>query len=158
SSVSDQEIFQVIDRSNGNPLVGIKAKVTYQENYKDKTKTLNLISDVNGNFFVKKAKRRYYNLNIQLRSNTELASYDNFYISSYYNNDNATDDTIYNAFLFTDRSIYRPGQPLYFKGIAIKTKDGKSEVLPNETIEATLYDVNGQEVKKLTLKTNDFGS
>jgi hypothetical protein len=158
TSVSDQEIFQVIDRNNGNPLVGIKAKVTYQENYKDKTKTLNLISDVNGNFFVKKAKRRYYNLNIQLRSNTELASYDNFYISSYYNNDNTSDDTIYNAFLFTDRSIYRPGQPLYFKGIAIKTKDKKSEVLPNETIEATLYDVNGQEVKKLTLKTNDFGS
>ena len=34
-----------------------------------------------------------------------------------------------NIFLFTDRSIYRPGQPVFFKGIAVSRK-----ILMKETV------------------------
>ena len=61
-------------------------------------------------------------------------------------------------FIFTDRSIYRPGQTVYFKGILLKSQGAKSEIVPNEFVEVYLDDVNSQEVNMLRLKTNDFGS
>ncbi|MCP4054010.1 MAG: alpha-2-macroglobulin, partial [Mesoflavibacter sp.] len=44
------------------------------------------------------------------------------------------------------------------KAIAIKTLKEKSEVLQNEAVYAILYNVNNEEVGRLELKTNDFGS
>ncbi len=58
--------------------------------------------------------------------------------------------------LFTDRAIYRPGQSVYFKGIAYSSN--RQTVLANTSYEVRLFDANGQEVAKKTLKTNDFGS
>jgi TonB-dependent SusC/RagA subfamily outer membrane receptor len=62
------------------------------------------------------------------------------------------------AFLFTDRSIYRPGQTVYFKGILTQTRNQKSSVAAGEFIDVVLNDANGQEAAKLKLKTNTFGS
>jgi uncharacterized protein YfaS (alpha-2-macroglobulin family) len=64
------------------------------------------------------------------------------------------------VFLFTDRSIYRPGQLLYFKGILI-TKDFESKkhrTLVNHSTTLYLRDVNGQTVDSLTVQSNSFGS
>jgi uncharacterized protein YfaS (alpha-2-macroglobulin family) len=57
--------------------------------------------------------------------------------------------------LFTDRSIYRPGQTLYFKGIAYE--EGKS-VVPNRTYTLFFRDANNKEIAQQQLKTNAFGS
>lgn len=60
--------------------------------------------------------------------------------------------------LFTDRSIYRPGQNLYFKGIAYDNTFGKFAVLPNTNYTVLLKDANYQEVLKQQVQTNEFGS
>lgn len=60
--------------------------------------------------------------------------------------------------IFTDRSLYRPGQTVFFKAIATSTKDDKSQILVNKSLEFILRDANYQEVSKQTLKTNEFGS
>ncbi len=65
------------------------------------------------------------------------------------------------TFFFTDRAIYRPGQTVYFKGIAIKVdnKNGeKTEILPEYHSNVTFYDVNNQKIDTLSLKTNRFGT
>lgn len=61
--------------------------------------------------------------------------------------------------IFTDRGIYRPGQIIYFKALALST-DGKSSyaILKNTSLDITLFDANYQEVSKISLTTNDFGS
>jgi hypothetical protein len=62
---------------------------------------------------------------------------------------------------FTDRSIYRPGQTVYFKGIMMQTdsRDGENcRILPNASTSVQLLDVNHQEVSRLQLKTNDYGT
>jgi len=61
---------------------------------------------------------------------------------------------------FTDRSLYRPGQTISFKGIVFRTDpaNDKYEVLPNHAVVVQLTDVNGQEVARLDLKSNDYGS
>ena len=60
--------------------------------------------------------------------------------------------------IFIDRSLYRPGQTVFFKAIATSTKEDKSQVLANKSIEFILRDANSQEVSKQALKTNEFGS
>ena len=62
------------------------------------------------------------------------------------------------AFLFTDRSIYRPGQTVYFKGIAVAMKANKSNSIENKKVTVTLKDVNYQDINTLEVITNEFGS
>ncbi|MDH7462274.1 alpha-2-macroglobulin family protein [Chitinophagaceae bacterium 26-R-25] len=64
------------------------------------------------------------------------------------------------VFLFSDRLIYRPGQTIYFKGIAI-TKDfvtRKSKIVPGEKTTIALYNANNEKIDSLELTTNEFGS
>ena len=63
------------------------------------------------------------------------------------------------TYFFTDRSIYRPGQTIYFKGIVIST-DGfkKNEIITGKNVSIRLLDVNWQEVDRLNLTTNEYGS
>ena len=61
--------------------------------------------------------------------------------------------------IFTDRSIYRPGQTLYFKAISAKQIDSKTTGLnSNKKYKVSLYNVNNQLVSDKTLFTNEFGS
>lgn len=62
------------------------------------------------------------------------------------------------VFLFTDRALYRPGQTIYFKGIKVRRKAGKSQVVPNLPVTVTFYDANGQTLEIRALRTNDAGS
>lgn len=149
--------YQIINRVNGAPLSGATVTATYQENYNSSFKTQSLISDSNGYIHIERNEKAIRNLNLTVKYQSETGYFGNYYIYQKWNSD-VSNDTNYNAFLFTDRSIYRPGQTVYFKGIAIQTKNGKSEILANENVYATLHNVNDEEVGELKLKTNAFGS
>lgn len=60
--------------------------------------------------------------------------------------------------LLTDRSVYRPGQTVCFKLIASEGYNGDNRLLADKVYDVALQDVNGREVAKKTLKTNEFGS
>jgi hypothetical protein len=64
------------------------------------------------------------------------------------------------SMLFTDRSLYRPGQSIYFKGIVIEQNDAAVRYNSAAGIKTrvTLYDANHQKVTELQLMTNRFGS
>ena len=42
---------------------------------------------------------------------------DNYYLQRLYNNDDEDDERLAKMSLYLDRSIYRPGQTMYFKGL-----------------------------------------
>ena len=60
--------------------------------------------------------------------------------------------------LLTDRSLYRPGQTVYVKGIAYTQKADTANVLPNKEYTVILTDANNQEVGQKKVRTNEFGS
>ena len=63
-----------------------------------------------------------------------------------------------NIILLTDRSLYRPGQTVYVKGIVYNQKMDSAHVVPNKEYTVSLKDANHQEVGKKILQTNEFGS
>ncbi len=61
---------------------------------------------------------------------------------------------------FTDRSLYRPGQTIRFKGICIYSDHGKDayRTINNRKLMVTFRDVNHKEIERREFRTNDYGS
>lgn len=60
--------------------------------------------------------------------------------------------------LFTDRSIYRPGQVVYFKTLSFKTENGAGILVPNSPISIRFQDGNTNELYSEKLTSNNLGS
>jgi len=154
--------YYVLNRDNGLPLANAEiqlweSKYDYKTSSTTDTKLEKYTSDKNGYFKVKETKN-YRNFLLQVVHNKDELFMDENNYTSYYNSYTNEQET--RTFLFTDRSIYRPGQTLYFKGIVVsKEKDIlKSAVVPNFKTKLLLKDANGQKSAELTVTTNEFGS
>lgn len=152
------KIFQIIDRNNGKPIVNTNVELTFTQNNAIKNLRQTFTTNRFGEIHIEKSKDRFRDVNAKIKFGNDTAYFGNYYVSQHYKREKQ--DVEYKAFLFTDRSIYRPGQTVYFKAIALKTNPNnrKSEVMANEPVYAILYDVNDDEIAKLELKTNEFGS
>lgn len=75
----------------------------------------------------------------------------------WWNNNEGQEDPL-RTFLFTDRAIYRPGQPVMFKGIVTEMHDKSTEVKPNWKTTVEFFDVNGEKTDSLAVVTDAFGS
>ena len=64
------------------------------------------------------------------------------------------------SLVFTDRSIYRPQQRLFWKVLAYRgdSDRGRFEALPSAPISIALYDSNNQKVDERLVTSNSFGS
>lgn len=141
----------VLDAVSGEPIAGASVEIWNVDNNghwkRDSTKK----TDAMG-FFEEKAKDRAVlflarhegaaiaSVQMQLwRSQTEL-------------------DPI-KTYLFTDRSIYRPGQTIRFKGIHVHANTEKNDyrTLTNKNLTIRLRDVNGEEVEAIEVRTNERG-
>ncbi|MFN7875234.1 MAG: alpha-2-macroglobulin family protein [Pirellula sp.] len=62
--------------------------------------------------------------------------------------------------MFTDRSLYRPGQTVHFKGIvlSIDQESNKYSTQANENVVVEFRDINGQVIETKSLRSNAFGS
>ncbi|WP_179005232.1 alpha-2-macroglobulin family protein [Winogradskyella forsetii] len=157
SSENDTYFFQIINRHHGKPMANINAEVSYSNNRNDKRLTKSFTTDRFGKFEFSKDNNYYRNVQIKVNSKDDTAYFGDYYINRTYDQ-NENNDAQYHTFLFTDRSIYRPGQTVYFKGIITQSKDGKSSVADDKEITAELHNVNGEKVSELKFVTNEFGS
>ncbi|MDO9593947.1 MAG: MG2 domain-containing protein [Lutibacter sp.] len=150
--------YQIVDRNTGKPLVGAKVNIkNYDTGKYNNPINENLITDNKGqiNFTT---KTNYRNVVITVNHNKETATFGDYYLNENRRVDQESENITIQSFLFTDRSIYRPGQLVYFKGIVLKSLKNKSEAVANEFVDVTLYNVNREIVKSVELKTNDYGS
>jgi len=65
-----------------------------------------------------------------------------------------------NTVFFTDRSIYRPGQTIHYKGICLRmdTVRDDYQTLPGRKLTVVFRDTNGQEIERCQHQCNDYGS
>lgn len=159
---NNNQEYYVLHRDNGQPLVNTAVQV-WENNYNYQTggyteiKAEKYTTDKNGMFKMKDSKE-HRNFLLQLKQGNDELFMDDDEGYSTYNSYEAAVKPV--TFLFTDRSIYRPGQTVYFKGIVLKNeKDaGKSAVVPNFSSKIILRDANYQKAKELKVTTNEFGS
>jgi len=61
---------------------------------------------------------------------------------------------------FTDRSLYRPGQTVQYKGLCIRVdrEQDRYETIAGRTLKVVFQDVNGQEIERQSHKSNAYGS
>ncbi|MEZ0485721.1 alpha-2-macroglobulin family protein [Fibrella aquatica] len=149
----------VTDRMTGQPLANVQVQLfalteqrqiarltnTYTTNAQGKvTVPLDLFSN----------DRSYF---LRLLHDNDVLDTDIGYNYRYRQNPDAPRETS-RAVVFTDRAIYRPGQTVYWKVLQYTGKDNDFAVVPNKSITVRLNDVNGDEVAKVEVKTNEFGT
>jgi len=151
--------FSVRDRSTGKPLKGVKATLMVEKydystrEYRDR-KRGTYITDENG-FFTVPSSTDYRSFFVKFQYEEDhLNTSTSFYQYRRYNQKKERIKT----WFFTDRSIYRPGQTIYFKGTMIETVGENNKLLVDHTTNVALYDVNYQKVSELKLVTNEYGS
>ena len=154
---NSHHLYQIIDRHNGEPKVDATIELSYSNNRNNNRKSKSFTTDRFGKFEFKKDDDYYRDVQIKVTAKNDTGYFGEFYINRTYDN-SPNNDTHYRNFLFTDRSIYRPGQTVYFKGIATKSRNGKTEVSADEAAKLRLKNVNGEVVSELLLQTNEFGS
>ena len=147
----EQYEIVTLDAQTGHPIPN--AQVTLYDN---KSKVLQqLTTNVNGKAVIT-WKNSYQYLTATKDQDTSMLKQSiyggNF---GYYGDSNQSSNKMT---LLTDRSIYRPGQTVYVKGIAYTQKTDTAHVLVNKEYTVVLKDANNQEVGKKTVTTNDFGS
>ena len=141
SYINNQLEYFILDRTTGKPLNGATVQVwTQRYDYNSRKNILEkkefLTADENGYIKIsdtKKNDERYIRLEIT-HENDKLFLDDYQYSYNYYRDDEEEkyksqkkyDEDKAKIFLFTDRSIYRPGQLVYFKGIGV-TQNYKSK-------------------------------
>lgn len=149
--------FQLIDRNNGKPLESATLQFTYQENYDRKFLTKTFTTNDKGSIRIPLGTKRWTSIGIKVTYKEDTAYFGEYYIGSR-SNSRILSSIDNSAFLFTDRSIYRPGQILYFKGIAVAKENEMSKILSQIPLTVSLRDVNYQEVAELDVTTNEYGS
>lgn len=173
--------YFVLNRSTGQPLMSAKVQILNQQyNYKTRDYTLlkkeKLTTDKNGYFKLpdtKAVNNSDQSIRLEISYKNDhlfLDDYQYVYYNYYDENDSLknkyTDQDKYakenaKVFLFTDRSIYRPGQIVYFKGIGV-TKDlqTKKSILlqTKDSLKIIFSDANNHKVDSIKVLLNDFGS
>ncbi len=170
-----EQEFYVLNRTTGKGVKNVQAQAFYREyNYNSRKYEYKkggiYPSDKDGyvsmKYNGKKRGNEYFNL--ELTNGTDkLHTEESFYVYEPYN---TAPIPYYKTFFFTDRGIYRPSQTIYFKGIVLNFKNQerdknlpgldrlKPEIIKNASFKVYLYDVNGQKVSELDVKTNEYGS
>lgn len=149
-------VYIAADRQNGKPLQGLKLEF-FEQVYSGNQPQLRLqttaVSKPNG--WIEPALPR--NTSVQVRASLGP---DTLWIGHAYNYDSGERyDRNLQVQFFTDRSLYRPGQQIYFKGILFANDSlRKPEIEANRKITVKLRDVNSQEKGTLELRSNEFGS
>lgn len=153
----------VVDRISGQPIEGAKVflkKTPYYSN-KGKGQILEKTSGKDGKLeFVQSEKDMdgYGNsVIIYAEKGNDIympkTSVSLYHGRGYYNNNSSE-----NLQLLTDRSIYRPGQIVYVKGICYTQNGDEGKVLEEKAFTVILKNHNREEVDKKEVKTNAFGS
>jgi len=145
----------VLHARTGEPVAGATVKVWQQTRNKKFSPSRSVTTDANGQFHFASASDGQAVLlvehNGQAVSNEHLL---------YQSRRTAAEKSQSQTVLFTDRAIYRPGQTIHYKGIAIRYHHtaAKYAASADRSVTVVFKDPNGQEIARATHRTNDYGS
>lgn len=158
-STYNSEHFFVQSRSTGAPMNGVKVDC-YKREWDNRNSRYRKVyvksfsSKPNGQVDIDLSNNQHYSLCFsQGKDSTWM---ENFWKSE---RDRPQEYISRQVRFFTDRSIYRPGQTIYFKGLLyVNDKKEGYRILPNTPVTVTFKDVNDQVKGTLQLRSNEYGT
>ena len=155
----DKHRYVVVNATDGQPIAGAKIEL-YDQRYDFKTKKdkrivhARLTTDENGEAYFKNVDGNV----LISTSNDKFTPAKDIYLSRtrYYER---KDDKIKHQ-LFTDRSIYRPGQTVHASAISYIVKKGLDASVPGKSMELkfVLSDANWKQVAEQKVTTDEYGT
>ncbi|CAM4314901.1 alpha-2-macroglobulin family protein [Gillisia hiemivivida] len=146
-----KSIFHAVDRKSGKNLKNVKFDLYGKEKLILTEKT-----DSNGVLTIKNTGSGYRNSSMRFsyKEDTLITNYNR----GYYRRSNTEQPLISKTMIYLDRSIYRPGQTVFFKGVLLEHENDSTRTVPNEYVPVYVDDPNGEEIADFRLKTNKYGS
>ncbi|MCE9568364.1 MAG: hypothetical protein K8U57_40705 [Planctomycetes bacterium] len=144
---------QVTTATTGEPIEGAKVQIWLNQNNGGWATGEAGMTDKNGLYRI--AVPRQGHIAVVTHKDLILAGH-----NSYSGGGRGEPQPYESVVFFTDRSLYRPGQMISFKGIVTRIDQGKDnyETIANRKVTVQFNDVNGKEVAKVDTTSNDYGS
>ncbi len=148
----------VLDAISGKPVADAKVELwVVNDRQRRERFTLPevLHTDQNG-IYRKECDKQFRYMVRAINGDQMLASAQGGYVYDGHQWDSNQQTTVF----FTDRSIYRPGQTIQFKGVVLDQNQSADvyHVIPDRSITVALFDYNNQQIEELKLTSNRFGS
>ena len=146
---------QVTTANAGEPIEGAKVQAWSRQNNGGWTSGGTGLTDKNGLYQIPTPRDRAHLVVVAYKDQI-LASAS----ETYSGNPRSVPQRHEVVVFFTDRSLYRPGQTIQFKGIVTSIDTGKDnyETVPNRPVTVVFNDVNNKEIARLQTRSNDYGS
>ena len=141
----------VVRADDGQPVKGARIQASYD--IKDKIKQFNLTTNKHGEAFITLSSKRP-TFFVSTAEDKALPAQSEWISYSY----SPQEQPQKKVRIFTDRSVYRPGQTVYVNLMAWSVRGTDTKAMPNEQVSLTLRDANGREIEQKQLATDDFGT
>ena len=155
--------YFVLNRDSGHPLKSVNVKSFIQRYEKGKSTYLpfkTYLTDLHGYFHLTSANEFSNQVKLEFNIGKDYLSNTQYLYYRREGDNDSRDKQKFRDYIFTDRSIYRPGQTVYLKGLLI-TQDLKTlryKAASQRQTKIFLQDVNDQKIDSIILKSNEFGS
>ena len=151
-TLNGQDLF-LMNRETSEPIANASIQLTRWDRGKIQNR-INRKTDKEGRVTIQ-APERYYRYDLEVTTDGDSAYFQDY---TYSENRKYQPTWRDRGYLFTDRAIYRPGQTVYFKAILTTTNGQESKLKDGRSVNVSLKDANYEEVEKLNLRSNEFGS
>lgn len=151
--VDDKILAYVTDKRTGESMPGftayayINSESIEAEEYRNGIAEFNL-ADMNTNNYYS-----YTPIVASLGDKIAITQSYFYYYYYYYNNQDPSNKD----YVFTDRSVYRPEQTVYFKGF-FRKRDGFKYIIPQDSVVYTILDESYQEISSHKVALEEDGS
>lgn len=143
-----------LDRMTGHPVPNAEIVSYIRRDGKYELKNI-YQTDVNGTVEIVRDKDKFVCYSVRTSGNDFMKPASVYSGSLYTNNDN--NDISKHTKIFTDRSIYRPGQKVFVSGV-VYVQEGDSISVSNDSeVTVSLLDANRKTVENVKVQTDEFG-
>lgn len=149
-----QATAQVFDGPGGAPVEGVTMRL-YRHDWRNGHQLVKTgKTDANGEVVLRGQRYKSHFLIARKDQDVTLT------LSNLYFRQQSKRRTRTEVLAYTDRSVYRPGQPLHWQVVAWtgNPQDAQLKVAPNQSVRVELRDGNNEVVVSKDVKTNAFGS
>ena len=143
-----------LDRMTGHPVPNAEIVSYIRQDGKYELKNI-YQTDVNGTVEIARDKDKFVCYSVRTSGNDFMKPV-SVYSGGFYTNNDSNDITKHTK-IFTDRSIYRPGQKVFVSGV-VYMQDGDSISVSNDSeVTVSLLDDNRKIVENVKVQTDEFG-